>query len=386
MTITVTDNGNGTASISSPVLDEVVDIGAGRFTITGSTVQDVSLGKYSVSTDTGPPVNLPVLDVDSQPSLIWDAPADRVYETGLDRGVLYLPNGTAVPWNGLTSVIESFNVEVSPVYFDGMKISDLVTLGDFEATMKAVTYPDEFAELEGVAPVRTGLFYGDQPPQMFGLCYRTQVGNGLERDTVGYKIHIIYNVTAIPNEKTYATLSADPSLVEFEWNLTAVPEEVPGFRPTAHIIIDSRTFDPWLLEELEGMLYGSGTMEAALLPMNTLVTYINEWYRVKIIDHGDGTWSAVTDRDGFISFGLDDYFSIVGVNAVYLDEDTFVISDTTDIQQVPQILITDNGNGTWTATASSDSLIEIVDGEFTILNATVQWLNPETYRISDTVD
>lgn len=321
------------------------------------------------------------------PELIWDAVGSRVYESGLDRGVLYLSDGSAVPWNGLTEIIESFNKDLVPVYFDGMRIQDLLVLGDFSATMKAVTYPDEFIEVEGLASDRRGLFYADQPPQTFGLCYRVSVGNDLEGQSTGFKIHIIYNLTAIPSSKTYATHSADPSLVEFEWTLTAVPENVPGFHPTAHIVIDSRDLDPWLFEELEAMLYGDSRSDASLVPMQDLVTYINEWYRVKITDNGDGTWTAETLRDGFIHLGVDGYFDIVGVNAVYLNDYTFLISDTLDVSDVPQIKITEFEDGTWNAVTEQDNLISVdVDGVFEILNATVVWVNPYTYRISDTTE
>lgn len=321
------------------------------------------------------------------PQLVWDKVGSRVYESGLDKGVLYLPDGTAVPWNGLTSIIEQFDKESSPVYYEGMKINDLVVLGDFSASMKAVTYPDEFLELEGLASDRRGMFYADQAPQMFGLCYRTMIGNDLQGEGVGYKLHILYNVTALPSEKTYATISAEPSLVEFEWNITAVPEEVPGFRPTAHIVIDSRNFDPWLIAELEDMLYGTSLSDASLIPMPELISYINAWYRVKIIDHGDGTWTAVSERDGFIKFGIEDYFEIIGVNAVYLDDVTFVLSDTTDVAQVPEIKIQDNGNGIWTATTSHDNVIVSVGlGVVEIRNANIDILNDTMYRISDTVD
>lgn len=317
--------------------------------------------------------------------IVWDKVEDRTYETGLDRGVLYLPDGSAVPWNGLTSIIESFDKESSPVYFDGMKISDLVVLGDFEATMTAVTYPEEFVELEGLAPVKQGLFYADQKPQTFGLCYRTKIGNSLEGDEVGYKIHIIYNLTAIPNDKTYASTGSDPSLVPFEWKITAVPEELPGFRPTAHIVIDSRDIDPWLLEDLEMMLYGTSTVESVLIPMPDLVEFINEWYRVQIVDNGDGTWTANSLREGLIFVNLSGYFEIVGVNAVYLDDDTYMISNTTELASVPQIKIAIVADGIWNAATDHDSLISIdVDSEFEISNATVVWLNDYTYQISDT--
>ncbi len=377
------------------------------------------------------------------PELVWDKVGDRVYETGLDKGVLYLPDGSGVPWNGLTSIIEQFDKESSPVYYDGMKISDLVVLGDFEASMKAVTYPDEFIELEGLASPNRGTFFGDQPPQTFGLCYRTQVGNDLEGDIAGYKIHIIYNVTAIPSEKTYSSITADPSLVEFEWNITAVPEEVPGFRPTAHIIIDSRDVDPWLLEDLLAMLYGSDISSAVLIPMPELAAFIINWCRVKIIDNGDGTWTAVSSRDGFINVNvdvsqiqiinlgngmwsastdqdglivmldsdtfeirtsnanflnpttyritdisvLDALFTIIKVNAVYLDDVTYEISSTCHVNDVPQIKIIDLDNGLWRAETDQDNLIVMIDADtFEIRNATVEFLNSTTYRISDTID
>lgn len=319
--------------------------------------------------------------------LKWDEVGDRVYETGLDRGVLYLPDGSAVPWNGLTAIIEAFNKESSPVYYEGMKINDLLVLGDFAASMKAVTYPDEFVELEGLAPVKRGLFYADQKPKSFGLCYRTQIGNDLEGDSAGYKVHILYNVTAIPNEKTYASVTSDPSLVEFEWTISAVPEEIEGFRPTAHIIIDSRDLDPWLLEELEEMLYGSSNASAALLPMSELAVYIAEWYRIRIIDNGDGTWTAISRRAEQINIEFSGFFEIFGANAVFLNDYTFLISDTTDASEVPEIKITDLGNGDWNATTDHDNLIVPIGGDLVeIRNANVVFVNPYTYLISDTTD
>lgn len=320
------------------------------------------------------------------PELVWDRVGERVYETGLDRGVLYLPDGSAVPWNGLTSVIEQFDNKSSPVYYDGMKINDLVTLGDFSASMKAVTYPDEFIELEGLKPAKQGLFYADQMPQSFGLSYRTQVGNDLDGEVAGYKIHILYNVTAIPSDKTYATTSSDPSIVEFEWDITAVPEEVPGFRPTAHVVIDTREIDPWLLEELLVILYGNTAANASLIPMDELVTLIVEWFRVQILDNGDGSWTAIAESDGFISV-VGNEFEITGVNAIYTNDYTYILSDTSNVADVPQIKINDNGNGTWTAATDHDALIVVIDPDTVeIRNANINVLNSTTYQISDTTD
>jgi hypothetical protein len=268
--------------------------------------------------------------------LVWDKIGERIYERGLDKGVLYLPDGTAVPWNGLTSIVEKFDKETTPIYYDGMKVNELVILGDFSAIMNAITYPDEFLDLEGFVSTRPGVFYGDQRPKPFGLCYRTKIGNDLDGDSLGYKIHIVYNITALPNDRSYASLTESPSLVEFEWSITAVPEEFPGFRPTAHIIIDSRTIDPWLLEEIEEILYGSDSSDASLMPMPELISYINDWYRLKITDNGDGTWTATEARPGFISINeLEQSFVITNANASYLDGDTYVITDTRDISDNP---------------------------------------------------
>jgi hypothetical protein len=252
--------------------------------------------------------------------LVWDQVGERIYETGLDRGVLYLPDGSAVPWNGLTAVTENFDRESNPVYFDGMKINDLVAIGTFSATM-------------GSHENRPGLFYADQAPKHFDLCYRTLVGNDVEGQTAGYKLHVVYNVTAIPDGKEYATLSDDISATEFQWTLIAIPEEVPNMRPTAHFVIDSTRFDPLLLEELEGILYGTELVDASLPSLADLIEFVTAWKRIEILDNGDGTWTANTELPGVIIFGLDGYFEMNQANADFLDADTYVLSDTYDISQ-----------------------------------------------------
>lgn len=330
------------------------------------------------------------------PELVWDKVGDRVYESGLDKGVLYLSDGTAVPWNGLISIIESFDKSNNPVYYDGMKISDLVTLGDFSATMKAITYPEEFVELEGQTWLRQGSFVGDQKPQTFGLCYRTKIGNDLDGEDAGYKIHIIYNVTALPSNKTYSSRSINPNLIEFEWNIVAIPEECPGIRPTAHLVLDSRDFDPWLLEDVEEKLYGSTFSAASLIPMCELITYIKDWCRIHITDNGDGTWTASAVRDELIYFFTDreEKFTINQANVMYLDsgtydtylnKDTYIITDTCDVTEVPTIKFTDNGDGTWTATTAHDNLFLVnPDSWFQISNANAEFIGVDMYRVSNT--
>lgn len=325
------------------------------------------------------------------PALAWDDPGSKVYESGLDRGVLYLPDGTAVPWNGLTSVVEKFDKAVSPIYFDGMKIQDAFAPGDFAATMKAITYPDEFIEVEGVVSMRSGVYLEDQIPQTFGLCWRTQIDDDAA-DAGGYKINILYNVTAIPSDKTYASGSDQPSLVEFEWNLTSVPEEYAGFRPTSHIILDTRDVDPLLLSDLENQLYGTQETDATLMTMPDLLSFMQNWYRIKVTDNGDGTFTMDINDDisadllTWLDSPTDGTFQLSGANAIFTaDELEYTLADTMDASDIAEIKITYNVDGSWTATADSDALLILPgDGTFQILNAEVVWLDDETYRISDT--
>ena len=319
--------------------------------------------------------------------LVWDQVGDRTYESGLDRGVLYLLDGRAIPWNGLTALIEKNETEVSPVYYDGMKIQDRVILGNYAATMRAVTYPDEFAEVEGLGKVRNGVFVGEQSPKVFDLCYRTLIGDDLSGEAAGYKIHLIYNLTAIPHEKTYATISADPSLVEFEWDIYAVPDETVGFRPTAHLILDSREVDPWLLEDIGQQLYGGQYVEPSLPPLSELVAYMDAWYRWKVTDNEDGTYTLESGRPGMPSFTGDnlEIFQALGVYVIHHDDGTFTIYDTYDIADIPQIKIIDNGDGTWTAVTDHDNLIAVDEfGYFNIFNANAVMTAPDTYTISNT--
>jgi hypothetical protein len=258
--------------------------------------------------------------------LVWDKVGDRFYDTGLDRGVLYLSDGSIVPWNGLISVVEKFDRDITSVYYDGIKISDSVSLGDFSATMKAYTYPEEFIGLEGYGFLRKGLALGDQLPQTFGLSYRTRIGNDAEGD-VGYKIHILYNLTAIPTDRTHETLNDSPNIVEFEWDISSIPENIPGFRPTAHVVLSSKEIEPDLLTYIEEKLYGSSELDPAFLDINDLISYMYTWARIDIIDNSDGTWTANCLFDEDLVFGEDGLFTIDG-DVQFLDAVTYTISNT----------------------------------------------------------
>lgn len=202
--------------------------------------------------------------------IVWDKTGERYYETGVKNGVLYLlGEGNAytkgVAWNGLTAVTESpSGAEASPLYADDIKYVNLMSAEEFGATIEAYTYPEEFAECDGSAAIATGVFIGQQKRKTFGLSYRTVVGNDVDNNDFGYKLHLIYGALAAPSEKAYATINDSPEAITFSWEVTTTPVEVEGFKPTASVTIDSTKCDEAKLKALEAILYGSETEEARL--------------------------------------------------------------------------------------------------------------------------
>ena len=196
-------------------------------------------------------------------ALTWDGSGERLYETGVDRGVLYVMSaggtyGTGVAWNGLTGVTESpSGAEETALYADNIKYVSLYSAEEFGATIEAYTYPDEFAECDGSAELATGVTVGQQTRKMFGLCYRTLLGNDTDGQSHGYKLHLIYGATASPSEKAYATVNDSPEAITFSWEITTTPVNVTGMSPTACITIDSTKADAECLAALEAKLYGS---------------------------------------------------------------------------------------------------------------------------------
>ena len=199
----------------------------------------------------------------------WDKTGERLYETGVKNGVLYVQEGGAYPkgvaWNGLTAVTESpSGAEATPLYADDSKYLNLLSTEEFGATIEAYTYPDEFAACDGSAALADGVMIGQQPRKAFGLCYRTTIGNDTEGNDHGYKLHIIYGALAAPSEKAYATINDSPEAITFSWEITTTPVNVTGAKPTASITIDSTKADPGKLAELEKKLYGDTDTEATL--------------------------------------------------------------------------------------------------------------------------
>lgn len=207
--------------------------------------------------------------------LAWDPVGDRRYETGIDRGVLYLPDGT-VPWSGLVSITENTDREVKSYYIDGIKFLDRHVPGSYSAKLGAYTYPDELDELLGVHQFSPGVYVHDQRAKLFSLSYRTLEGNDLEGVDAEYKIHIVYNVLAMPSSVAFNSLSNSPAPTLFEWDLKGTPPQMIGIRPTAHISLHSRGISSDLLETLEGLLYGTSTDDPSLPSLVDLLGLVEE--------------------------------------------------------------------------------------------------------------
>lgn len=202
--------------------------------------------------------------------LVWDKTDERIFETGVHKGVLYPFNKATksydkgVVWNGLTGVTESpSGAEATPLYADNIKYLNLLSAEEFGATVEAYTYPDEFAECNGEANIATGIVAGQQKRKMFGMSYQTKLGDADDPDK-GYKIHLIYGAKAAPSEKAYASVNDSPEAITFSWELTTTPVDVPNLKPTASLTIDSTKVDATKLATLEAILYGSEDKEARL--------------------------------------------------------------------------------------------------------------------------
>ena len=218
--------------------------------------------------------------------LKWDQTGEKFYETGVKNGVFYPYTkdesgagtyGTGVAWNGLTAVTESpSGAEATPLYADDIKYLNLMSNEEFGATIEAYTYPEEFAQCDGSAAIATGVYIGQQTRKTFGLCYKTVIGNDVDNNDYGYKIHIIYGCLAAPSEKAYATINDSPEAITFSWEVTTTPVEVEGFKPTASVTIDSTKVPAEKLEALEAKLYGTESEEPTLPLPSEIITLVGE--------------------------------------------------------------------------------------------------------------
>lgn len=201
--------------------------------------------------------------------LVWDQTGERLYETGVSKGVLYVQEGAAYPkgvaWNGLTAVTESpSGAEATALYADDTKYLSLMSAEEFGGTIEAYMYPDDFKVCNGEADLATGVSIGQQTRKAFGFSYRTIIGNDVDSNGHGYKLHLVYGALASVSEKAYATVNDSPEAITFSWEFTTTPVNVEGFKPTSIVTIDSTKADAAKLKALEEVLYGSENVEARL--------------------------------------------------------------------------------------------------------------------------
>lgn len=260
--------------------------------------------------------------------LMWDQVGERTYETGVDHGVLYMPDGSGVyndgvAWNGLTTVTESpTGAEANAKYADNMKYLNLYSAEQFEATLEALTYPDEFDLYNGLIVPSAGVAVGQQTRKTFGLSYRTIKGNDVDGDDFGYKIHLVYGLTAAPSEKAYGTINDSPDAINFSWKLASVPVTVTGHKPASTITIDSTEVDADALEALEEILYGSVSDDPRLpLPDEVIALFEGTPLATNVVVAGDADSIDITGTTANYLFTVsawdgDSYAVVSGGNGV----------------------------------------------------------------------
>lgn len=209
--------------------------------------------------------------------LNWDATGERLYETGVDRGVLYpmaeVGYGQGVAWNGLISVQENpTGAEANAKHADNIKYLNLFSAEEYGSTIQAYTYPPEFAACDGTAEPVEGVSLGQQTRKLFGFCYRTLIGNDVNGQEHGYKLHLVYGAQASPSDREYQTVNDSPDAITFSWEVTTTPVNVAGYKPVSSLTIDSTRVDATKLAALEKKLYGDENSEPTLPLPNEVIT------------------------------------------------------------------------------------------------------------------
>lgn len=263
--------------------------------------------------------------------LSWDDIGDKLFEGGVDRGVLYPENSTGVAWNGLVNVIEKPTLSTSTSYYqDGQKYLDKKGSEEFAGSIEAFTFPDEFAECDGTWSTEYGFELTQQTRKPFNLCYRTGIGNDIAGLDHGYKLHLIYDAVASPSNKAFPTLSSNIDVRPFLWEFTTTPTQtLLGYKPTAHIILNSLKIAPEIMALVESYLYGSDALPPTLLSIDDLIQKITEGLTLQIIDNQDGSWTAIGGSSE-ISFLSSTEFQISSPTLTTFGDGTFAVKSIND--------------------------------------------------------
>jgi len=243
--------------------------------------------------------------------LDWGQTGERFFEAGIDYGVLFVDSNPGVPWIGLVGFTEkNSGGESSPRYLDGIKISNRTAPEEFEGTLEAYTYPLEFERCDGTYTAQNGLRIAQQKRRPFSMSYRSKVGNEIQGLELGYKLHLLYNLTAEPSDREYQSLKDQNDPITFSWKITSRAAVIDGYRPTAHFIVDSRDVPAELLANLEDILYGTDTINSSIPSPGELLfmfdSYLDSVYDAgtpytevfATYDAGDTTTAVVTTIDG----------------------------------------------------------------------------------------
>jgi hypothetical protein len=261
--------------------------------------------------------------------ITWDDPNTRYYHHGLDHGVVYIPGIDPLPWNGLTAFDEGNSPgQTSILYRDGIVYLSDVEAGDFSGQMKAIYYPDPFGACIGIPEATDGLFVDSQKPKPFNLSYRTLVGSGAKGDRFGYQLHLVYNCMASIGSRGRQTINNDKQPVEMTFDIVCTPVKLPGYRPSAHYIIDTRGMSPAKIAEIETILYGDGVTPGMLPDPLVLYDLMNFGDAIVVTSHGDGTFDVEGSNDNVILELDDETITLKNINATAPAADgSYTISD-----------------------------------------------------------
>ena len=290
--------------------------------------------------------------------LVWNRPQDQTYESGLDRGVIYVEDGPVVAWSGLVSVDDDGESTLKEYYIDGIKYLAVVSPRDWKGKLSAITYPDEFGALIGVHELGDGLYVDSQAHGRFNLSYRTMVTTPAIDTVQHYKIHLIYKVLASLGGFTNQTLTSNAAEPEgFDFDLAAVPIQIPGHRPSAHIIIDSRKVDPESMLQLETIIYGDDTTEPTMPTISQLTDLLTYSDEVVVVDNGDGTWTATGSNANVYLTDTKGHFEIDNVDAEYLSADIYRFFGIETVARL--ILVADDDGGPYYQSSEGPSNVGI---------------------------
>lgn len=257
--------------------------------------------------------------------LVWDATGQRFFETGTDRGVLYVGNDPGVAWNGIRSVAETpKGGETQAYYINGVKYLSRSAPEEFRARLTAYYSPPEFDECDGTTALITGFEAMHQPKKRFGLSYRTKLGNDVSIDK-GYKIHLVYNAIAAPSTRLYESISATPSAGDLSWEISADPIFHTGIAPTSHFVVNTEKASPAAVNALETILYGTPLVDPRLPLPDEIVTLFANLSEFALIDNGDGTYT-VFGTDEVVSMLDATTFQIVSDKAQFIDADSYTLT------------------------------------------------------------